>query len=435
MIAPPLEDQTIADRAGQERRVLETRQSRKAVLNNPFLSLKHKNYRYYFFGMCISTIGTWMQNTAQPWLAYSLTKSALLLSVVSALQFLPALLFSLFAGVLIDRLPKKRMLIITQSLSLLITFALWLLVQSGGIKYWHLLITATLLGFVNTLDMPLRQAFVVEMVGHEDLMNAIALNSLTFNVARMIGPSIAGILMGAFGVASCFLINSLSFVAVLISLLFIHPIPCGVPEETSAQSVFSCIGDGLKYIFRNEQLFITMLFMFVVSVFALNYGVTIPVFATQVLGLKETGYGFLMSALGAGALTGALVVAALSKSGPRRFILYFLPALTGLILILIGNTNSFLTTSLSLAVGGFLFVTYLSTANSNLQIHTEDRYRGRVMSVYSLIVAGSTPIGNLFVGAADNWFGARMGFIASGIAVAVFIVPIFIFMFVRRDRV
>ena len=142
-----------------------------------------------------------------------------------------------------------------------------------------------------------------------------------------------------------------------------------------------------------------------------------------------------MSALGAGALTGALVVAALSKSGPRRFILYFLPALTGLILILIGNTNSFLTTSLSLAVGGFLFVTYLSTANSNLQIHTEDRYRGRVMSVYSLIVAGSTPIGNLFVGAADNWFGARMGFIASGIAVAVFIVPIFIFMFVRRDRV
>ena len=435
MIAPPRENQTGADRAGQERRVLETRQSRKAVLNNPFLSLKHKNYRYYFFGMCISTIGTWMQNTAQPWLAYSLTKSALLLSVVSALQFLPALLFSLFAGVLIDRLPKKRMLIITQSLSLIITFVLWLLVQSGGIKYWHLLITATLLGFVNTLDMPLRQAFVVEMVGHEDLMNAIALNSLTFNVARMIGPSIAGILMGAFGVASCFLINSLSFVAVLISLFFIHPIPSGVPEETSAQSVFACIGDGLKYIFRNEYLFITMLFMFVVSVFALNYGVTIPVFATQVLGLKETGYGFLMSALGVGALTGALVVAALSKSGPRRFILYIMPAMTGLILILIGNTNSFLTTSLSLALGGFLFVTYLSTANSNLQIHTEDRYRGRVMSVYSLIVAGSTPIGNLFVGVADNWYGARMGFIASGIAVVVFIVPIYIFMFARRDRV
>jgi len=404
------------------------------VLNNPFLSLKHKNYRYYFFGMCISTIGTWMQNTAQPWLAYSLTKSALLLSVVSALQFLPALLFSLFAGVLIDRLPKKRMLMITQSLSLVITFALWLLVHSGGIQYWHLLVTSSLLGLVNTLDMPLRQSFVVEMVGHDDLMNAIALNSLTFNVARMIGPSIAGIIMGAFGVSSCFLINSLSFLAVLISLFFIHPIACETVQEKDEQGVFACIGEGLKYIFHNETLFTTMLFMTVVSIFALNYGVTIPVFATQVLGLAETGYGFLMSALGAGALTGALFVAALSKSGPRRFILFFLPALTGLILILIGNTNSFLTTGISLAVGGFLFVTYLSTANSNLQIHTVDRYRGRVMSVYSLIVAGSSPIGNLFVGAMDNWFGARMGFIASGIAVMVFIVPIFVYMFIRRDR-
>lgn len=404
------------------------------MLNNPFLSLKHKNYRYYFFGMCISTIGTWMQNTAQPWLAYSLTKSALLLSVVSALQFLPALLFSLFAGVLIDRLPKKRMLMITQSLSLVITFALWLLVHSGGIQYWHLLVTSSLLGLVNTLDMPLRQSFVVEMVGHDDLMNAIALNSLTFNVARMIGPSIAGIIMGAFGVSSCFLINSLSFLAVLISLFFIHPIACETVQEKDEQGVFACIGEGLKYIFHNETLFTTMLFMTVVSIFALNYGVTIPVFATQVLGLAETGYGFLMSALGAGALTGALFVAALSKSGPRRFILFFLPALTGLILILIGNTNSFLTTGLSLAVGGFLFVTYLSTANSNLQIHTVDRYRGRVMSVYSLIVAGSSPIGNLFVGAMDNWFGARMGFIASGIAVMVFIVPIFVYMFIRRDR-
>ena len=384
--------------------------------------------------MCVSTIGTWMQNTAQPWLAYSLTKSALLLSVVSALQFLPALLFSLFAGVLIDRLPKKRMLIITQSLSLVITFAVWLLVRSSAIQYWHLLISASLLGLVNTLDMPLRQSFVVEMVGHDDLMNAIALNSLTFNVARMIGPSIAGIIMGAFGVSSCFLINSLSFLAVLISLFFIHPIACETAQEKDEQGVFACIGEGLKYIFHNETLFTTMLFMTVVSIFALNYGVTIPVFATQVLGLAETGYGFLMSALGAGALTGALFVAALSKSGPRRFILFFLPALTGLILILIGNTNSFLTTGLSLAVGGFLFVTYLSTANSNLQIHTVDRYRGRVMSVYSLIVAGSSPIGNLFVGAMDNWFGARMGFIASGIAVMVFIVPIFVYMFIRRDR-
>jgi sugar phosphate permease len=143
----------------------------------------------------------------------------------------------------------------------------------------------------------------------------------------------------------------------------------------------------------------------------------------------------LLSALGAGALVGALLVAALSKNGPRRFILYVLPLFSGLILILIGYTNSFVSTALSVAIGGFLFVTYLSTANSNLQIHTADRFRGRVMSVYSLVLAGSSPIGNLFVGSMDNWFGARMGFIACGIAVMVFIVPIFIFIFVRRNRV
>ena len=385
--------------------------------------------------MCVSTIGTWMQNTAQPWLAYSLTKSALLLSVVSALQFLPALLFSLFAGVLIDRLPKKRMLIVTQSLSLVITFVLWLLVQSGRVQYWHLLVSASLLGLVNTLDMPLRQSFVVEMVGHDDLMNAIALNSLTFNIARMIGPSVAGILMGTLGISACFLVNSLSFGAVLISLFFIHPVACAMPEEKEKKGVFESIGEGLKYIFHNETLFTTLLVMAVISTFALNYGVTIPVFAQQILGLKETGYGFLMSALGAGALLGALLVAALSKNGPRRFILFFLPVCTGLILILIGNTSSFLSTALSVAVGGFLFVTYLSTANSNLQIHTEDRFRGRVMSVYSLVLAGSSPIGNLFVGWMDNDFGARMGFIASGIAVAVCIVPIYLYMFARRNRV
>ncbi len=413
-----------------------TQRQLKAGLNNPFLSLKHANYRYYFFGMCISTIGTWMQNTAQPWLAYSLTESALLLSVVSALQFVPALLFSLFAGVLIDRLPKKRMLIITQSLLLVITFALWLLAHSGEIRYWHLLVTATLLGLVNTLDMPLRHAFVVEMVGHDDLMNAIGLNSLTFNVARMLGPSAAGLLMGAFGVSACFLINSISFGAVLVSLFFIHPIVCAVPEEEKKpQGVFESILEGLRYIRRNETLFITLLLMTGVSTFALNYSVTIPVFARQILGLAETGYGVLLSALGAGALLGALLVAALSKSGPNRFILHVLPALSGVILILIGFTSRFFTTALAIAIGGFVFFTYLSTANSNLQIHTQDRFRGRVMSVYALIVSGTGPIGSLFVGAADNWFGARMGYIASGVALLAFILPVYAMMFLRRNRV
>jgi len=174
--------------------------------------------------MCISTTGTWMQNIAQPWLAFQLTNSPFLLSVIGAFQFTPVLLFSLFAGVLIDKLPKKNILIFTQSASLVITLILAILVLTGKIQYWHILVTATALGFVNTLDMPSRQTFVIELVGKEDRMNAIALNSTVFNLSRIVGPAIAGIVMGYFGAAACFFANSFSFGAVVISLFFIKPL-------------------------------------------------------------------------------------------------------------------------------------------------------------------------------------------------------------------
>jgi MFS family permease len=196
----------------------------KESLNNPFIALKHNNFKYYLIGMMVSQIGSWMQNIAQPWLAYSLTKSPFLLSLVSALQFTPVLIFSLLAGVVVDRFPKKKLIIITQTASLIITGALAILVYSGNIQYWHLLVTSKLLGFVNTLDMPVRQSFLIELVGKEDLMNGIALNSAMFNLARTIGPAIAGLVMKYFGIATCFLVNSISFAAVLVSLFFIKPI-------------------------------------------------------------------------------------------------------------------------------------------------------------------------------------------------------------------
>lgn len=424
---------TIPDR--KERFILQQGLQAKMGFNNPFVSLKHKNFRYYFYGMCVSTIGTWMQNTAQPWLAYTLTKSALLLSLVSALQFVPVLLFSLFAGVLIDRLPKKKVLIVTQSLSMLITFAVFLLVWLGKIQYWHLLITSTLMGLVNTLDMPLRQSFVVELVGHDDLMNAIALNSVTFNVARMLGPSIAGIVMGSFGISICFLANSISFGAVLISLFFIHPEVTAKKPERLLGSVFANIKEGLDYIRTHSVLFVTLLITAVVSTFTPNFSVTIPVFAKQILGQAETGYGLLMSAMGAGALCGAFLIAALSKNGPKRFILFVVPVVVGITLGLIGFTNAFWLTGVAIAITGFFFVSYISSANSNMQIHTEDQYRGRVMSVYTFINAGSTPVGNLFVGSMDTWLGARAGFIASGAAILLLMIPIYLFLYRKRDTV
>jgi MFS family permease len=407
---------------------LQNRASHKLGLNNPFLSLRHPNFRSYFIGMCVSAIGTWMQNTAQPWLAYTLTKSALLLSLVSALQFVPVLLFSLFAGVLIDRLPKKKVLAVTQSCSMLITLSLAVLVWSGRIQYWHLLISATLLGLVNTLDMPLRHSFFVELVGHSDLMNAIALNSLVFNIARMLGPTIAGFVMGSLGIAACFFVNAASFGAVLISLFFIHPLS-GRVARYERRGVFDSIREGLRYIRGHNGLLSTLFITAVVSTFAPNFSVTIPVFATQILGQGETGYGLLMSAMGAGALCAALLVAALSKNGPRRFNLFVVPVLTGAALIAVGFTNTFAAACVALAGAGFLFVSYISSANSSMQVQTDDRYRGRVMSVYTFISAGSTPIGNLFVGGMDSWLGARAGFLAGGAAILLLMIPIYIYLY------
>ena len=205
-------------------------------VNNPFVSLSHSNFRYYWIGMCVSLIGTWMQNIAQPWLAYSLTNSPFLLSLIGTLQYTPIMLFSLFAGVFIDKHSKKKILICMQAASLLITLILAILVVSGKIQYWHIVIMATLLGVVNTFDMPCRQSFIIELVGKEDLTNAIALNSMSFNLARIIGPSIAGLVMGFFGIASCFFVNAISYAAVLISLFFIKVKPLHVKSNNQKET-------------------------------------------------------------------------------------------------------------------------------------------------------------------------------------------------------
>jgi predicted MFS family arabinose efflux permease len=381
--------------------------------NNPFTALKHRDFRYYWGGMCISLIGTWMQNIAQPWLAYSLTNSPFLLSLVGALQFAPMLFFSLFAGVFVDRFPKKNILFFTQSASLLITLALAILIWSGHVQYWHILVSAAVLGFVNTLDMPTRQSFVIELVGKEDLMNAIALNSSVFNMARVIGPALAGIVMGTMGIASCFFINSLSFAAVIVGLFFVHPTAVHGMVSKDGE-MLSDIKNGLKYIARNKNLSSTILTLAIVGIFAMNFSVLVPVFAKEILGQQETGFGFLMSFVGLGSFTGAMIIATMSKSGPNKFVLNIIPLFIAALLILAGFTNSFMLTGLTLAASGLCFVAFASTSNSTLQLNATDEYRGRVMSIFTLVFGGSVPIGSLFAGLICDRFGPRAGFIACG---------------------
>jgi MFS family permease len=416
---------------------LETMSNSKTKFSNPFTALKHKNFRYYWIGMCVSTTGTWMQNIAQPWLAYKLTNSPFLLSLITALQFMPVLLFSLFAGVIIDKIPKKKILIFTQSASLLITLVLAILVLSGHIKYWHILVAATALGFVNTLDMPARQSFVVELVGKEDLMNGIALNSMMFNLSRIIGPAIAGIVMGYAGIATCFFANSLSFGAVLISLFFIKPMimkkALKAEKDEKNENIFLNILEGLKYILRHDILFATLLVMAVVGTFAPNFSVLVPVFSTRILHQNEAGFGFLMSFMGVGSFIGAMLIATLSKSGPKKFILYIVPVIVGAFLIIVGYTNIYFLTAVTLALTGFFFVMFSSSANSAMQLNSSNEYLGRVMSVYSLVFAGSTPLGSLYAGAITDRFNARIGFAACGAIIILLMIPIYVYL-VKRNR-
>ena len=392
-----------------------------------FSALRHKSFRYYWLGMVVSTTGSWMQNTAQPILALHITDSPFLLGLVSALQFTPVLLFSLFAGVLIDRFKKKNLLFITQIASMLITLAVAILDVTGHIQYWHLLITSTLIGFVNTIDLPARQSFVIELVGKEDLTNGIALNSAQFNLARIVGPAIAGFIMQYLGTASCFFINAVSFGAVIISLFFVKPLEIR-KEPANTQGVFANIGAGLKFIFSRNVLLMPLLFLTVAATFAMNFNVLIPVFSEKVLQLSDSGFGILMSMAGIGALTGALTMASISKKGIRKAFLFIFPMIAAALIILIGLTSHEIITGAILAVTSFFYMIFMASVNSTMQLNATNAYRGRVMSVYSLVVAGSTPLGNLFAGAVAERFSSRVAFIACGAVIIVLLLPLYLYL-------
>jgi len=407
----------------------------KNKFNNPFISLKHRNFRYYWIGMCVSLIGTWMQNIAQPWLAYTLTNSPFLLSLIGILQFTPMLLLSLFAGVIIDKFSKKKILIVTQSASLIITLILAILVWTGKIQYWHILVMATALGIVNTIDMPARQSMVIELVGKEDLMNGIALNSMAFNLARIIGPAIAGLVMGYAGIAVCFFVNAISFAAVVISLFFIKLKPVERKPKNNT-NVLAEIKDGLKYIYHKDSLLYTVVVLAIVGTFAPNFNVLVPVFAKEILKQNEAGFGILMSFMGLGSFLGAMFIATLSKSGPQKFVIYIVPLIVGIALIITGYTNAYLLTGILLSITGFFFIIFTSSANSTLQLNSSNEYRGRVMSIYTLVFSGTTPFGNLYAGLFAEHFNARVGFVACGAIIIMLMIPLCIYIkTVSRDGV
>jgi MFS family permease len=395
-----------------------------SIIKTLFRSLRHRNFRLFWSGQLVSLIGTWMQNVGQAWLVLELTHSAFKLGVVSALQFLPILFLSFFTGPFIDYLDKRKIIIWTQATLMTLAFVLSLLVWTGTVQYWHVVILASLLGIVNTIDMPARQAFLIELVGKEDLMNAIALNSSIFNAARAVGPALAGLLITAAGTAACFFINGLSFLAVLAGLMFMN-VECASCREKPGYNVLQDIGEAIRYVRATPVLLTTIFLVSVVSVFGTNFNVLVPVFSKMELHRDAAAFGLLMSSFGAGALIGSVSLAILSQWGPKQIILLGGGMGLSLFLTLIGLQRSFGLTALLLALSGLSMITFFGMANTTVQLNTEDRLRGRVMSLYILSFGGLTPFGSMFAGTVANWIKAPLTFALGGlICGAVFLIAI-----------
>jgi MFS family permease len=395
-----------------------------------FSSLRHRNFRLFWSGQLVSLIGTWMQTVAQAWLVLELTHSSLKLGIVSALQFLPMLFLSFFTGPFIDYFDKRKIIIWTQASLMTLAFVLSILVWTGTVQYWHVVVLATLLGIVNTIDMPARQAFIIELVGREDLMNAIALNSSIFNAARAVGPALAGMLIASAGTAVCFFMNGLSFLAVLAGLLFMR-VERAPSREKPSYNIIQDIGEAIQYIKVTPTVMTTILLVSVVSIFGTNFNVLVPVFAKMELNRDAAAFGFLLSSFGAGALIGAVSLAFMSRSGPKPAFLLGGGLSLSMVLMLIGLQRSYGLTALLLALAGWSMVTFFGMANTMVQLNTENRLRGRVMSLYTLSFGGLTPFGSMFAGTVAHWIKAPLTFALGGLICGI----VFLAVIVKRRNI
>ena len=384
-------------------------------------ALRHRNYRLFLVGQIISTVGTWMQSVAMPWLALELTHSGLLVGLVLATQFTPVLLGSQFGGLVADRYHKRNILLFTQSLFTLPSFALFALSASGHAQYWMVLVAAAATGTINLFDVPARQSFLIEMVGRQDLMNAIALNSSVFNAAAVIGPSIAGLIIAAVGVPFCFLANSVSYLAAVGALLFMKDLPAIVPERHE-QRWLERVAQGAAYARSQPVVGMLLIAVAVFSLFAMNRLTLIPLFADQVLHVGAQGFGFLMASMGLGALAGALTLAFVPGLGadPRR---QFWVALIWVASLLVFSASRIYPLSLvTLFVAGYCQISFVAAANNRIQTITPDHLRGRVMALYAQALIGVGPIGSMQAGALATWLGApramAIGAVVAGTVIA-----------------
>jgi len=379
-------------------------------------ALRYRNYRLFFGGQFISLTGTWMQSVAQAWLVYRLTGSAILLGFVAFSGQFPVFLFATIGGAFADRHNRHRILVATQTTSMLLAFVLATLTLAHRVQVWHVFALATLLGLVNAFDIPTRQAFVVEMVGREDLINAIALNSSMFNGARIIGPAVAGVLVAAVGEGWCFFANGVSYLAVIIGLLLMT-IKARERIHLSGSTLASII-EGFSYVWRMGPVRALLLLLGLVSLLGMPYVVLMPIFADQILHGGARGLGLLMGASGIGALIGALILAARSGARGLGRIVAFSAAGFGASLILFSLSRTFWLSAALLLPVGFCMIVEMASSNTLIQTLVPDNLRGRVMAVYGMMLMGMAPMGALLAGTLAHHLSAPIT-VALGGAVCI----------------
>lgn len=375
-------------------------------------ALKHRNFQLFFSGQLISLIGTWMQTVAEAWLVYRMTGSPWLLGLVRFLAQFPVFMFATVGGTVADRYNRHRIVITTQSLSMILPLILAYLTLTGRVQVWHVALLATLLGIVNAFDLPARQAFLVEMVGKEDLMNAIALNSTLFNSARVIGPAIAGILVAWIGEGWCFFANGISFIAVIVGLLLMRLPPFQPGAKTSMRKH---VAEGFRFVWNTGPIRALLLLLGLVSLVAVPYTVLMPIFADHVLHGGAKALGILMAATGFGAVLGALTLA--TKKGVKGLGRWVptAAAFFGLTLALFAISRVLWLSVILLVPVGYGLMLQMSSTNTLIQSMVPDRLRGRVMAVYAMMFMGMAPVGALIAGGLAERFGAPITVALGGI--------------------
>ncbi|MFT8836953.1 MFS transporter [Liquorilactobacillus satsumensis] len=389
---------------------------------NTFAALRSRNFRYFWTGQCISVMGTWIQRTSQTWLVYQMTKSAFLVGLLAACQFLPLLGLTLIAGTLIDRFPKRTLLLITQWGFLVLGALMTLIVYFKVVQYWQILAIALGMGILQSFDTPTRQSFVVELVGQKDLLNGISLNSSIFNLAKIAGPALAGILMVQFGITWCFFINTVSYLAVIFGLARIENIPAVIQTHKRPQMLRDIMA-GIHYVLSHSELKLVATMMLIISTLNFNNNVIIPIYAEEVLHAGSQTYANLLSATGIGSLAAAFIMSYLARYGLNRRLYLVVSFGTMLLQSLMLFVRSFWLASVIMILVGFCNMIFLNQSNASFQVGIPHELRGRIMSVYVLLNQGTTPLGSLYVGAVMDLAAGSWGFPACGL-LALFLVSV-----------